>query len=599
MTCTDTAGELPNCNSNPDVVNYISKVVLGDDFMVVLNSESVFTAGNNSQGQLGREPSSDNAQTLTFVNVGASPNAIAAGPQHACALTNGGDIYCWGSNEANVLDSSSDAFVALPEEIRLDKDPELLALGESSLCMRYTKEGGAYAGAWIWCRGLNSYGQTGAGDPVDLGDGPLHVEEFRPMLGSLAAGTSLLAAGRNHFCYADATHLKCWGNNDYGQLGHGKMATALRPYEAAMPTGPEDLLAESEVDLGATHTCFLAKRQTNPSVLWCTGSNAQGQVVKGAVPSEFTHPATEFTAVFVAAFLPADAMSPPAIHVSSGPWHNCAHNDNEISCWGDGLDSDLPAHPSRNPLKLALGGLKDVNSGEFQGFGYAYDEDGIIASWCDTGATALCGYPEALDSPPTGLMLAAGSDYACAAHPSQNPTKSTLACWGGFEAAAVDREGQLQDLSAGKGHACAATSEGLHCVGENSSYQINAPDELENPTYDQPTSLVATGNAFTLFASRQLYARGKNKRGQLGIGEFTEPNENARVVSFPDGVEILDVEAGARHACVWGHRPSDTSYSSQNRLYCWGSNTFGQLGLGVDAVVGTSEAVPVDIRAAE
>merc|ERR1712003_219236 len=69
----------------------------------------------------------------------------------------------------------------------------------------------------------NDYGQLGYGDISDRGDDSSEMGDFLPAV-DLGTGRSAksLAAGGHHTCaILDTNDFKCWGWNDYGQLGYG------------------------------------------------------------------------------------------------------------------------------------------------------------------------------------------------------------------------------------------------------------------------------------------------------------------------------------------------------------------------------------------
>jgi E3 ubiquitin-protein ligase HERC3 len=105
---------------------------------------------------------------LPAVDLGTdrTARALAAGAEHTCALLDDGTVKCWGSN-----------FV----------------------------------------------GQVGLGDIDHRGDGPLEMGDNLPAV-DLGTGRTAqaLAAGEYHTCaLLDDGTVKCWGGNDYGELGLG------------------------------------------------------------------------------------------------------------------------------------------------------------------------------------------------------------------------------------------------------------------------------------------------------------------------------------------------------------------------------------------
>src|SRR3546814_306971 len=78
-------------------------------------------------------------------------------------------------------------------------------------------------GGEVKCWGRNNYGQLGLGDKDQRGDGP---DEMGTNLPTVDLGTDhtaiVIAAGSGHTCaLLDGGEVKCWGYNGNGQLGLG------------------------------------------------------------------------------------------------------------------------------------------------------------------------------------------------------------------------------------------------------------------------------------------------------------------------------------------------------------------------------------------
>ncbi|KAM0950937.1 putative non-specific serine/threonine protein kinase [Dioscorea sansibarensis] len=97
---------------------------------------------------------------------------------------------------------------------------------------------------------------------------------------------------------------------------------------------------------------------------------------------------------------------------------------------------------------------------------------------------------------------------------------------------------------------------------------------------DLPVS-IACGGAHTLFLteSGRVYASGLNKFGQLGINSGTSyVLEPVEVFGFSE--KVVEISAGYHHS---------SAITEDGKLFTWGNNSCGQLGLGkrADNVVST------------
>jgi alpha-tubulin suppressor-like RCC1 family protein len=220
--------------------------------------------GSNGRGQLG-----DGTTTLrsgpVAVTGGHTFQRIAAGGYsigHTCALTVGGEVYCWGDNERGQLGLGTGGAVAdltaHPEPAPVIGAPTFTALatGLGRHACALTSTGAAY------CWGDNTFGALGDGSsrqsPV-----PVAVQ------GGLAL-THVIAGGFiGHTCglTADgAAH--CWGENEVGAIGDGSTV------DREMPSAVTGALSFTSLDAGFRHTCGRA----TTGAVYCWGSGGAGQL---------------------------------------------------------------------------------------------------------------------------------------------------------------------------------------------------------------------------------------------------------------------------------------------------------------------------------
>ncbi len=132
------------------------------------------------------------------------------------------------------------------------------------------------------------------------------------------------------------------------------------------------------------------------------------------------------------------------------------------------------------------------------------------------------------------------------------------------------------------------------CGGYNDSGQIGdgSIDSTIKKIYkpnpiksDLTFSAISSTGGFTncgLSTDNKLICWGRNGSGEIGIADHKDvptPTE----VKKPNGVnKIIKVSAGERHICI---------ISDANDLYCWGDNTYGQLGNGTKIQSDTPQLV--------
>jgi hypothetical protein len=299
--------------------------------------------GNNQYGQLGDGTC---VHSVTPVSVKSLPErltAIAGGSSHTCARTYDA-VKCWGENthgelgDGTTLDRYTPAAVVGLGAVPIAD----ITLGNNYSCAVVTAK--PPVGHIIQCWGYNPLGQLGDGTNTNRHE-PIRVS-------GVEGGVYSMSAGSFHACAVVETAVwpnppaaravKCWGLNDYGQLGEPPHTVRYTPVPIA---GLRD--GVSAVTAGGRHNCGLA----NGGVM-CWGANRFGQlgdgttidrhvpVVVAGIGSPLPAPVADFIAT------PTTGMAPLTVafsNRSSGPF--------SASLWdfGDGTTSS-DTHPTHTYL---------------------------------------------------------------------------------------------------------------------------------------------------------------------------------------------------------------------------------------------------------
>ena len=262
--------------------------------------------GSNSHGQLGDNSTTDSSTPVQVSGLTSGVSAIAAGGAHTCALTDAGAVLCWGLNENGQLGNGSLTNSRTPVQVNgITSGATRITAGHShtcavvsgaARCWGYGLEGqlgtgtqddssvpiqvtgltngvasitaGHYftcavtaAGA-AKCWGTNQYGELGIGTQTPVELSPVQVS-------GLTNGVVGVAAGWYHGCaFTNAGAVLCWGNNSSGELGDGTNNLHLTPEPSCLTAGARGL------DLGSHHSCAV----TAGGAVRCWGRNLQGQL---------------------------------------------------------------------------------------------------------------------------------------------------------------------------------------------------------------------------------------------------------------------------------------------------------------------------------
>jgi alpha-tubulin suppressor-like RCC1 family protein len=325
-------GDVPLPATDP-----VLQLVTGNNHTcVLLESGLIYCWGDNQYGQLGynRIDNLGDGEAVTsfgYVTLGDLATRVAAGGDHTCAILQSGALRCWGRNTFGQLGRGNTANIGDNETVFSAGNVDLgagvtvsdLALGDSHTCALLT------TGA-VRCWGLNNTGQLGYGNATNLGTTG-SINNLTNV--SLTGAVRKLVAGSNHTCALTfAGTLRCWGSNQFGQLGqsignNGNWGDQANELPSTLPSDINTGAQVTDVAAGSNHTCA----QSSDGKLKCWGLGSSGQLGYGDNNSQAAPPS---------AGVNLDGVS--AYRIAAGVSHTCALRSNgSARCWGAGADGRL------------------------------------------------------------------------------------------------------------------------------------------------------------------------------------------------------------------------------------------------------------------
>lgn len=487
------------------------------------------------------------------------PQSIAIGITHACALTDSGGVKCWGSGPNGQLGNDSTNSTATPLLVKGITTAVALAAGKHHTCA-------LLANNTVRCWGWNVYGVLGtaivlngaSSDPVEI---PL-------------TGVYEIAAGRHHNCarlFDDS--LRCWGHNNYGQLGNGSTT------DSAVPVEVSGIISARLIAAGSEHSCA----RLSGGTVRCWGANDYGQLGNGS---------------HIDSSVPVEVAGLPfAMSVTVGADSTCARiSDNTARCWGSnsyGQLGDGTNFGSPTPVTVSgLTGVTGMSSGV--DFACATLNTGGARCWGTNGHGQL-GDGSLTDRPTavsvSGLFnsaaIVAGYDTTCARGSDQSIT-----CWGnnrqgqlgigsiGLERSATALEvyglATATTVDSGGQHVCATLNDQTaRCWGSNQYGQMGDGSTTDRSAPVTVSGLstvqaVATGrsHACARLGDGSVRCWGRNGEGALGNGTNID---NSTPVAATGLFSISGIATGAYHSCA---------VRTDGRVFCWGRNSSYQIGDG-------------------
>ena len=307
--------------------------------------------GKGGDGQLGLgsgenigEAPNQMGPALPFVDLGNEGlvDAIFAGTQHNCAKIKLKGIKCWGRNLGALGYGDTKPRGLHPSEMG-DKLP-FVQLGTgitpTQLVLGYSNSCALFNNSRVKCWGSNQFGQLGYGDVEARGDGPEEMGNNLPFV-DLGEGHTVLqiASGDYHTCAVlNGQQLKCWGRNSAGQLGYGdKLNRGERSNEMG-DNLPYVNVGEgrrvTQVETNGGGTCAVLDNGKAK----CWGSNRVGQLGLGDKDDRGGSPNQ------MGDNLPTIDLGENfrVAKVIMGAVHVCALSTRrQLKCWGSGFSGQL------------------------------------------------------------------------------------------------------------------------------------------------------------------------------------------------------------------------------------------------------------------
>ncbi|TXI75826.1 MAG: RCC1 repeat-containing protein [Dokdonella sp.] len=421
--------------------------------------------GSNASGQLGDNSTTGSLTPVDVSGLASGVQAISAGYEHTCALENGGELKCWGDNHYGQVGNNNPMYRLTPVDVTgLTNEVQAISTGDNYACA-------LALGGVAKCWGLNANGQ--------LGDNSTSIRPTPVDVTGLESGVQAIRESLYHTCgLTSGGGVKCWGDNDYGQLGDNSTTDSLTPVDVTgLASGIQT------ISVGGFHACAL----TIGGGVKCWGGNGSGQLGDNSTTGSLT---------------PVDVtgLASSVQAISAGSSHTCALTSiGGVKCWGSnfiGQLGDNSTTDSLTPVDVIglTSGVQAISAGG--NVTCALTDFGGVRCWGSNGAG----------------QLGDGSDTD--------------------RLVPVDVMGltsDVQAISSGGSHTCALTSAGgVKCWGANDGGQLGDNSTTRRLTPVDVTGLASGALAISasgshtcaLSSSGGAKCWGYNSQGQVGDGSF-------------------------------------------------------------------------------
>ncbi len=371
-----------------------------------------------------------------------------------------------------------------------------------------------------------------------------------------------LAVGSQHSCAITGTgSVKCWGKNNYGQLGDNSTTNRTTPVDVCADAScATSLNGITALTAGLDFTCAL----TNAGRVKCWGKNSFGALGNNTQTEQHTP-------VDVCADADCNSALNGVTAISAGANFTCAlMSSGGVKCWGHNTRGQLGDNTNTTRLTpVDVSGLFGVQS---------------IAA----GYVHVCAVQFSLMQCWGGNSQGELGDGTTTDHNLPQPVCADAGCTAGLS--------NIVAIEGGETYTCALTfGGGVKCWGNNAFGQLGDGTQTVRLT---PVDVCADSACATRLTSgvAQIGAKwkhtcavmnsggakcwGHNQNGKLGDGTTTNRYIPVDVSNLASGVG--EIEPGQQHTCA---------RMSKGAVKCWGDNAYGQLGNGTT----TDSRAPVNV----
>ena len=554
---------------------------LGQDHScAVLEDNTVACWGDDDNGQLGDGASGTDSGDAAVVPGLVAVNDVEGGEDHTCALTDLGELWCWGDNIDGQLGVGNTTDSATPQLVTLPATVDDVSLGDQFACAVLTTD-------QVFCWGEGTDFQLG-NLSVARETSPLEV------MGLPADDLVEIEAGGRGACVITAgAERHCWGHSEEGQLG-------VIPHSELVPvpvtfSGPLAELVLDPPEYDGVMCGVLVD-----GTVECTGDGTlvSSSITAGAV-GYFTPIAHHLTVL-----TPMPLLSDVQI-MRMGDGFACAATSTDVQCWGDNLNRKLGqggTSTTDSPTPVPVMGLGVVDQVELGAQHACVRIGGSVQCWGDNlqsqsgvaGTTTDQSLPVPIMNLADAVDLQVGEYHACALR-----STGVVSCWGDDIAGQLgDDDGNTDDsavpvdvvglppgvtqIDVGRDHACALAAGEVWCWGDATYGNLGQGNTTDSDSAVMVPGLsgieqISVGWNFTCArdGAGDMWCWGYSLDGQLGDGGewVTGVGDVRSPIPFPAS-GITDMVAGNSMNCI----ETVAGWS------CLGFRSAGQLGNGTAVV---------------
>lgn len=380
-----------------------------------------------------------------------------------------------------------------------------------------------------------------------LDDSGCRSDHFCENSKCLLEAVQVAAGGRSSCARLVDGSVRCWGDNQGGQLGNGTTANSDQP--VVVSGLPDGSARARSLSMGMAFACSALTDGTAR----CWGRNNGGELGNGSLVSESVPTRVRHFDI-----------QNPVLYVSAGSSFACGLTlSGAVQCWGSNQRGQLGNGTT-------IGSLEP--------------------------SSAVLGTPDS--SVGTSIQLGAGEQHTCMMLGS-----TRLRCWGAnyhgqLGSTSVSDSSNPVDavitaepprlglgmLAVGRDHTCVSNGPRTRCWGYDSETSLAVPTDIAMPAGTSVQRIAAGGkHTCVVLDDQRVFCWG----GAEPIGNPTPSAVPVQIAGLPPNQAVVGLSAGLAHTCA---------LLGNGAVYCWGENIYGQLGvpnLGTPVLLSSATALRV------
>jgi alpha-tubulin suppressor-like RCC1 family protein len=497
-----------------------AKVSAGDQghMLAVKTDGTLWGWGRNTSGQVG-DGTAVNRSSPVQIGTLTNWHSVETGYLRSFGIKTDGTLWFWGNASDTLAGTNRNTYV--PNKIPTDRSFKSISTGGTDFTIALATDNS------IWSWGPNSFGQ--------LGNGTITTRSSPVQIGTLSNWSQISAGSSYTMAIQTNGTLWAWGNNANGRLGTGNTTSYSSPVQVGT------LNNWSKIDASFSHTMAVKTDGT----LWTWGSNNNGRL-------------GDNTTSFRSSPVQIGTLNNWSL-VSAGDAHSVSIKT-DGTLWGWGLNSsgqlgDGTVVTRSSPVQIGtLNNWSKIAAGIT--YAMAIKTDGTLWGWGANGNGQL------------GIGVTTNRS---------SPVQiGTLNNWS--EVYITNTDFQVTTL--------AIQNNGYVWGWGTGNYQFGTANVISRSSPIQITSIPTFASAslgqyvvIGLQNDGSLWSWGLSNSGNLGYDQNFNINRSSPI-QLGNDTDWLNAVISNSQSGLNNNEDSTVVVKSNNTVWVWGNNNFGQLGTG-------------------